>query len=379
MTTRPVNTEASAAARPPITQAARPGTRPLPTQPSKAGGANARSTAPKAGAHQPSDNTPKLKADLALAVQRMNAHMPTGTVAPAALTSASVAQASTGGASSTARLTPRDIKAFRDVYHRAPKSVIDRQMATALNPSNPTGRAAGHDSVIRAAHFKPQPGKGMVKVALFIPQHKVLNPSPHHVGSKYDYGDDRGFRPDFKPGQARVTLYIDYNSGVMVARQNPSVSTNGHIKAGPPVVDAWINRQGSLHIHYNAKDPFAPPGASLKHTANGDLYLMNSGRATPNLSGRIGKFPAIEAYHVSNNGHVGTMLQQDAADKSTRGPITGLPFHRKVGNPDKDQTEFYHWENTPDQGQKWVENARAQLGYPDSAPSIHMPPAMHRV
>ncbi len=63
--------------------------------------------------------------------------------------------------------------------------------------------------------IEPVPGQGIVRMGLYIPAGEVVN-FPHN-----DLGDDRGEDQTFDPERTRVSLYVDYENGLVIARQNP--------------------------------------------------------------------------------------------------------------------------------------------------------------
>jgi hypothetical protein len=83
--------------------------------------------------------------------------------------------------------------------------------------------------------IRPVPGQGVVRVSQWIPQRDVTSfPPPNR-----DFGNNRGADPHFDPENTKVTTYIDYDNGIVVMRQNPSVEETpdgapGRVMVGDP-------------------------------------------------------------------------------------------------------------------------------------------------
>ena len=59
-------------------------------------------------------------------------------------------------------------------------------------------------------------------------------------------------------------LLVDYENGLVLARQNPSVDLfREQVRVGTPTVRATQRRDGSVFIRYAAADPFSPGGEDL--------------------------------------------------------------------------------------------------------------------
>ncbi|PQM45755.1 hypothetical protein C1Y40_04081 [Mycobacterium talmoniae] len=154
-------------------------------------------------------------------------------------------------------------------------------------------------------------------------------------------GDNRGFDPAAGPERARVSVDVDYENGLVVVRQNPSVNlTTGQVRAGTPTVKVAQRRDGSVYLRYAAADPFSPGGETLaKNTlcVEGEL-VVQPGAATPRIGGVVTAFPALEVYNdrAAAPGGVpttATLGQMWPANTGQWGPMLGLPFTRSVGDP----------------------------------------------
>jgi hypothetical protein len=117
------------------------------------------------------------------------------------------------------------IDAFRQVYGRDPVTQNDWKMAAILDPYSYNEKNAGVPANIVVARIKPVPGQGVVRANLFIPQEEVWYPDIPGGVSGHNFGDNRGFDPNAGPDDTRVAIHVDYENGVIVTRQNPSVDT----------------------------------------------------------------------------------------------------------------------------------------------------------
>lgn len=231
--------------------------------------------------------------------------------------------------------------AFEEIFGRVPTSAADWQTAAALDPHSYEDKNLGHPPEIVVARIEPQPGQGVVETNFFIPSEKVAYPDPTEPGIGYNRGDDRGFDINATPEQSRVSLLVDYENGIIVTRQNPSVSADDptDVRIGEPLVSATQGADGSVYIKYDTVDPF-PFGDDFAQATpwvvDGEL-VVSPGVNGPEVGGIISSYPAVEIYGTSPTGEVTTMLQQSPWNlehgiPGELGPITGLPFDQSVGN-----------------------------------------------
>ena len=140
------------------------------------------------------------------------------------------------GESAEAPLAPdpvqkrNQIEAFRRTFGRDPVSDGDWATAAALDPHSYNPKNNGAQANIIVARIQPVPGQGVVRTNMFIPSKDVWAPTvelpPFDNGHALPYdnnlGDNRGFDPYIGPEESRVTIYTDFENGIIVARQNPS-------------------------------------------------------------------------------------------------------------------------------------------------------------
>lgn len=234
--------------------------------------------------------------------------------------------------------TRNRIEAFRDVFGRDPVSDSDWWTASALDPHSYDPKNQGVQANVVVARIDPVPGQGVVRTNLFIPSEDVWAPTLGWPPYDNNLGDNRGFSPTAGPESARVAIYTDFDNGIVVARQNPSINADtGQVRTGTPSIGAVQASGGGVLIQYNAADPFSPGGESLAKgsgiSVNGTLGIVPSDTG-PRVGGAdVTTFPALEVYS-DRGGATTTVLQEwPTFFDNAAGPLTGLPFDKDVGDP----------------------------------------------
>jgi hypothetical protein len=230
------------------------------------------------------------------------------------------------------------IDAFTKVFGRKPTSAADWTTAAALDPHTYDSKYQGVNSEVTVAKIRPEPGQGVVRMSQWIPQRDVKT----GLRSR-NFGNERGPDPHFDPEDTKVTTYIDYENGIVVMRQNPSVELDSHGGPGQVRVDAPRGSvmqadDGSVRIKYDAGNPFAPGyatdpnGPFVDHTwtVNGDL-VFTPGAGGVHVDGTRTDYPSLEVYQDLPNGLTRTVLIDPAQSGSSVGPLFNLPFHHDVG------------------------------------------------
>ncbi|WP_141564455.1 hypothetical protein [Mycolicibacterium palauense] len=229
-------------------------------------------------------------------------------------------------------------EAFEEMFGRPPSSDIDWATADALNPESFDPIYQGVPPEIRVVRIRPVPGQGLVRVSQFIEQRDVIS-GPF----KRDFGNNRTADPNFDPENTKVTTYIDYENGIVVMRQNPSVELNpeggpGQVKVGSPEGRVWQAPDGSVRIQYDAANPFAPgisknppgPLGDNAWTVNGDLVFTPQAGGV-RVDGTRTDYPSMEVYQDYPDGHTRTVLIDPAQSGRSWGPAANLPFHHDIG------------------------------------------------
>lgn len=224
------------------------------------------------------------------------------------------------------------IEAFKKLFGREPASANDWITAVALDPHSYDPKNGGVPPHIVVGRIKPEPGQGVVRTNLFIPGQKAWTPFGDNLG------DNRGFDPNAGPEDARVTIYTDYDNGLVVARQNPSVMemASGGFKraAGTPDIQVSQNPNGSVLINYRAADPFSPGGQDIAKATpwnvNGSIVIKPTSSG-PIAGGLVSDFPAIEIYN-DNAGHTVDLGHIMPRNTSVFGPLAGLPLSQPIGS-----------------------------------------------
>lgn len=221
--------------------------------------------------------------------------------------------------------------AFRRAAGRMPENVNDWLTASMLDPFSEDGKYRDVEAGVVMGHIRPEPGRGSVRTELYIPVHRVFNMELIPPGAEYDLGDHRGSSPTAAPGDARVELVIDYENGVVVARQNPSATESGEVRADAPTVEVQQLSSGDVRVAYEAVNPFAPLRGEPFHKVHGEVAVSSYGDGF-RVGGVVGEYPSLEIYHHRNDGSVEPLVIEEAEDRSETGPLWGLPRRNTVGD-----------------------------------------------
>ncbi|WP_282780144.1 hypothetical protein [Nocardia sp. CC201C] len=283
--------------------------------------------------------------------------------------------------------------AFTHMFGRPPVTDVDWATAAVLNPYSYDPKYREVPPEIRVVRINPAEGQGLVRTSHFIEQRDVSNPQWNNPGGR-DRGDDRSADPNFDPEHARVTTYIDYDNGIVVMRQNPSVVQNadgtpGEVRVSAPAGEVWQADDGSIRIRYSAGNPFAPELAAdppildgngttvnlddHKMTVNGDL-VFTPGRDGVTLAGTRTDYPSLEAYQDLPSGATRTVAIDPAATGRSWGPAVNLPFHHDIGNPDTVFPRFHDWNYEYDVPGNPTQST--PFGLVDTPPHVPLPKGM---
>lgn len=230
------------------------------------------------------------------------------------------------------------VEAFRTVFGREPVSASDWTTAAALDAHTYDPKFQGVESEVRVARIDPVPGQGVVRASQWIPQRDVKSGF-----FSRDFGNDRGPNARFDPEETKVTTYIDYENGVVVMRQNPSVELDrsggpGRVAVGVPQGSIAQAADGSVRIKYDAGNPLVPgittdvrgPLGNHRLSVNGDL-VFTPGAGGVHVDGTRTDYPSLEVYQDLPGGSTRTVLIDPAQSGSSVGPALNLPFHHEVG------------------------------------------------
>ncbi|GBG39294.1 putative alpha/beta hydrolase [Mycobacterium montefiorense] len=229
------------------------------------------------------------------------------------------------------------IDAFTKVFGRTPRSAADWETAAALDPHSYEPKNGGWPPNIVVGRIKPVPGQGVVRTNMFIPGRAVWDPQADWPPYHDNLGDNRGFSPTASPEESRVSIYVDYENGIIVARQNPSVDeTTGQVRVGTPSISAVQQSNGSVLVKYSAADPFSPGGQDLAKAASFDVNGAIAIEPTPEgprVGGTVTNFPAIEVYSDMPGGTTTPLVQSwPLFVDDARGPAAGLWWHKPIGD-----------------------------------------------
>lgn len=222
---------------------------------------------------------------------------------------------------------------FRAVYGRDPVGAQDLLMARALDVQGPDGGNTDPNAVVTVVRIEPVPGAGVVHGSAFISQPGALNPAD--PSDPLDLGDGRGFNPSADPSDGRVTFDIDYETGVVVVRQNASHSALGQASVGHPDVGVEQAADGSVRVRIDATDPLGGPIATdARGSVRADLVIdPNGGTSAADINGKVTRYPAWEVYQ-DRSGTTGDPLLQRPEDD-----LPGYAGTANLGRPTVDVGE----------------------------------------
>lgn len=233
-------------------------------------------------------------------------------------------------------------EAFKKVYGHDPVTSNDWLMAAALDPHSYDPKYVGVPPQVVAGRFTPQPGKGVVRSNMFIPTDQVQNLPKDMTDVQNgrllprNFGDNRGPSATADTEASRVSVLVDYDNGVVVVRQNPTVSVDGErgvAAAATPNVHVVQAPDGRMTIDYDASDAYENPiGTAAGVTVNGRITLEPQSDGVVALGGNTTIYPSMETYQY-RDGLAPVQLQWDPANSgSDLGPGTSLTRHHWVGD-----------------------------------------------
>ncbi|MEZ5150209.1 hypothetical protein [Rhodococcus zopfii] len=229
--------------------------------------------------------------------------------------------------STPGRLTAASV-AFEAMFGRRPVGVVDWRTAMALDTTSYLDKNQGVRAEVVVGRIEPVPGQGLVRMGLYIPAGEVVN-FIHN-----DLGDDRDEDSAFDPERTRASMYVDYENGVVIARQNPSVGVTGEVAVGAPAVSVQQLPDGSVRLVYEARNALPPLGLETLttfHTVNGDIVLA-PGPEGVGVAAQIGDYPSLEIYQDSGSGGTRQIYIDPADSGSKWGPAGNLPFDHTLGD-----------------------------------------------
>ncbi|TDY09779.1 hypothetical protein BCL50_1876 [Mycolicibacterium litorale] len=294
-------------------------------------------------------------------------------------------QTPSGQAEDLANRRQNQIDAFSEIFGRGPSSATDWQTAAALDPHSYDPDTDGVPPEVRVVKIRPVPGQGVVRVGQWIEQRDVIS-GPW----KRDFGNIRPADPNFDPANTKVTTYIDYENGLVVMRQNPSVELTpdggpGQVKVGIPEAVVQQTDDGAVRIKYEAANPFAPdiakdppwPMENNPWTVNGDLVFTPTADGV-RVDGTRTDYPSMEVYQNFPDGSTRTVLIDPAIAGNSTGPMVNLPQHHDIGAGGSAFAPFDSGGWNPDYDVPiplpWTEFGAP--GDPPHVPSIPLPPGV---
>ncbi|WP_157931313.1 hypothetical protein [Mycobacteroides abscessus] len=327
---------------------------------------------PKTDQHGAKDQAAELAAGIKRAVDEGNAadtllthavNLADGSEKPASLPLSMTGILGVLDANKDRILSPKENQelAFRNVFGHAPTTPADWHTAAMLDAHNYDPKYKGVESDIKVAKIEPQPGKGQVQINAFIPGEKVWN-----FGK--DRGDNRGFDRNASPEHSRVSMLVDYDNGVVIHRQNPSVNADTGAVAVGTNPDISVKQRGdTLNLQYESADGFLPgglfAGQATAHTVMGDISLQPTDSGMK-IGGTITNFPALEIYHGDD-----TLLRyMPSLGYNEAGPLLQLPMTHVEGDPSL--ANQFHVPTVAGRGEIPMATPGTQLGPVNHIPTV---------
>lgn len=149
-------------------------------------------------------------------------------------------------------------------------------------------------------------------------------------------------RPDTRTltrKHTRVSVYVDYENGLIVTRQNPTVSTEGVVAVEAPSVRAQQLPDGSVRVQYAAENALSPLPGAITPRVNGDV-VFTPGSDGVSVDGVISDYPSLEVYQDNANGTRVVVIDPADSGNPTWGPATNLPFSHSVGDGSRAPAPF---------------------------------------
>lgn len=230
------------------------------------------------------------------------------------------------------RRVENQVTAFEQIYGGLPKTRNDWIMADALDSTSYLEKNGDARANIVLGEIDTVPGQGVVRMNMYIPAEKVKNANDDYTSitengiMPFNLGDNRGPSAEARAEESRVSIYIDYENGLIVGRQNPSAEAVEYYgpDAGQPKVNALQAEDGAVRIKYLASDPFQPAPADLAGIGvEGDVSIQPRQNEPVELSGKTTVYPSVEAYQYQAEDPPQTVYNNEVTT-SPYGPIRGL-------------------------------------------------------
>ncbi|WP_433599988.1 hypothetical protein ACQPXH_31135 [Nocardia sp. CA-135953] len=270
--------------------------------------------------------------------------------------------------------------AFQQTFGRSPASSADWTTAEVLNPHSYDPKYKGVDPEIRVIKINPVDGQGVVRTGQYIQERDVSDPSLSNPAGR-NKGDNRGPDINFDPEHTRVTTYVDYENGIVVVRQNPSVvqeadGSSGHVEVGKPEATVKQAADGSVRIKYDAADPIGAGGPTrqLGWSVNGDVVVTPT-KDGAYIDGTRTNYPWMEAYQDYPDGRQQTIAVDPPTGVGTGssfGPSINLQGHHDIGIGG--QAFDDRWKSWNPHYDVKVETPGTSLGDPKNPPSVPVTP-----
>lgn len=176
--------------------------------------------------------------------------------------------------------------------------------------------------------IEPRPGMGQVMIGLFIESRIAGVPGLGHWAKSR--GNDRGPDPHAHPSDSKGWAVVDYETGLITVRVNPSCSASGTDVCHDPLpistdeVTAqllWLNLVGVSIRPDGAEVRFGIINSDKRHVApplDAEFQIRTHDDGTASVQWERDDFPDLEIYHVYPDGRIVRLVHGHS------GPVPGL-------------------------------------------------------
>lgn len=215
------------------------------------------------------------------------------------------------------------------VHQGAFEGLADPAVPAALRdefgPPEPTG-----DRTPQFLHhpIEPQPGMGHVMIALFIESEIAGAPGLGHWAKSR--GNDRGADPHAHPSDSKGWAVVDYETGLVTVRVNPSCSASGTDVCHDPLAismdrdDADLRGRNHVGVSVRPDDTevaFGIINSDKRWVAprlDANFQVRTHVDGTASVEWERDDFPDLEIYHVYPDGRIVQLVHGHS------GPVPGL-------------------------------------------------------
>jgi hypothetical protein len=227
-----------------------------------------------------------------------------------------------------------------------PDPTIPAALRDGLGPAEDTGDRTAQ---FLHAFVDPVAGTGQVVIALYIPTPTAGLPGGDDGKST---GNDRGPDPHADPSDSKAWVVIDYETGLVTVRINPSCSAADDDACSDPLpiitdfgsiasvaqrIPLFVDDSNRVSIDAESGRTKVRVGVLnadkrvLAPRLDATFGVSTNGDGTVDLEWDRDAYPSLEAYHLYPDGRIVSIADEHAAHGSDRG-LLPLPWTDKHGD-----------------------------------------------